>query len=452
MLDLTNRKRLRYVGVSAALALSVVAAAGCGSASSGESDNTNGGTSSGSASEKTKITLWDIQTGDLQTVIKDMVNGFNEKHPKIDAQVQFFENDPYKQKLQVAMGAHNAPDIFFGWGGGILKSYIDAGDVYDLTSEYDKDPSWKNKFLPSVMKPVTFGGKIYGVPNNYVQPVFMFYNKSLFKQYNLTPPKTWDDLMRDVSVFKQHGIIPIALGGKDKWPDLMWEEYLVDRIGGPQVFNDIAAGKANAWSNPAVLKANKMIQQLVDAGAFEPGFSSVGQNDGSATALLYTGKAAMYLMGSWEFSTMQTNNKAFTQSDLGWMPFPAVTGGKGDPNDIAGNPSNYYSIATDSKHKAAAVTFLKDAVLDDQTVKNFIKQGQVPPVAGIETELKNADNGNYMSFVYDLVKKAPNFQMSWDQALSPTEAQQLLTDLDKLFLKQMTPQQFSDDMNKYLHK
>lgn len=443
-------KRKRFGMAAAVLALTALAA-GCGTANSGASNTSTG--SSVSAAGKTKITLWDIQTGDLQTVVKDMVSGFDQKHPKIDAEVQFFENDPYKQKLQVAMGAHNPPDIFFGWGGGTLKSYIDAGDVYDLTSVLNQNPSWKNRFLPSVMKPVTFDGKIYGVPNNYVQPVFLFYNKSLFKQYNLTPPKTWDDLLKDVKVFKQHGVIPITLGAKDKWPDLMWEEYLVDRIGGPQVFNDIVAGKPNAWSNPAVIKANQMIQQLVDAGGFEPGFNSVGQNDGSSTALLYTGKAAMELMGSWEFSGILTNNKSFVENgNLGWMPFPAVTGGKGDPADIAGNPCNYYSIATDSKNKDAAVTFLKDAVLNDETVKNFIKQGQVPPVTGIESELKSADNGDYMTFVYDLVRNAPNFQMSWDQALPPTEAQQLLTDLDKLFLKQMTPQQFSADMNKYLQK
>jgi raffinose/stachyose/melibiose transport system substrate-binding protein len=441
---LKKRKYLGIAGLSVALAVGTVVS-GCGTGSSGNE-------SAGQQTEgKTKITIWDIQTGDLQKAVKQMSDDFNRTHPKIDSEVQFFENDPYKQKLQVAMGAHNPPDIFFGWGGGTLKSYIDAGDVYDLTSDFKKDSQWQKRFLPSVMKPVTFDEKIYGVPNNFVQPVFMFYNKKLFKQYNLTPPKTWDDLLKDVRVFKQHGVIPITIGGKDKWPDLMWEEYLVDRIGGPQVFNDILAGKPNAWSNPAVIKANTMIQQLVDAGAFEPGFSSVSFNDGEASALLYTGKAAMELMGSWEFSGILSNDKSFVENgDLGWFPFPTVSGGKGDPADIAGNPSNYYSIANDSKHKQAAVTFLHDAVLSDKAVRNFIKSGQVPPVTGIENELKNADHGDYLTFVYDLVKNAPNFQMSWDQALPPTEAQALLTDLDKLFLKQMTPQQFSQDMNQHL--
>ena len=69
------------------------------------------------------------------------------------------------------MGAHQPPDIFFGWGGGILKSYVDAGDVHDMTGALNADSSWKNRYLPSVMTGVTFNGKIYGVPNSGAQPV-----------------------------------------------------------------------------------------------------------------------------------------------------------------------------------------------------------------------------------------------------------------------------------------
>lgn len=380
-----------------------------------------------------------------------MVSRFDKSQSNIDVSAQFFENDPFKQKLQIAMGAHNAPDIWTGWGGGVLKSYIDAGDVYDLTSALNADPSWKNRFLPSVMKPVTFNGKIYGVPNDNVQPVFFFYNKQLFKKYNVSPPKTWKDLLADVKLFKSKNISPIALGGKDKWPDLMYEEYLVDRIGGPQAFDNVIAGKKGAWSNQAFIKANTMIQQLAKAGAFEPGFSSVSSNQGEDAALVYTGKAAMWLMGAWGFGNVLSNDKSFVdQKHLGFFAFPSVAGGKGNSQDIAGNPSNYYSITKSSKNPKAAVTFLKQAVLNKKNVQDWINIADVPPVQGIESQLSQSTYGNYMTFTYNLVKNAPNFQASWDQALSPAEAQELLTDLSKLFLNQMTPKQFSDDMNTYI--
>lgn len=408
-------------------------------------------TASARTNASASVNIWDIQTGAAQQVIKDMVSQFDKTHPSVNASVQWFQNGPFKQKLLIAMGAHNPPDVFTGWGGGILQSYVNAHDVYDLTSALNQDPKWKNMFLPSVMPPVTFHGHIYGIPNDNVQPVFMFYNKTIFKQYHLTPPKTLNQLQADIRVLNKNNVIPIALGGKDLWPDLMYEEYLVDRMGGPKPFDAVVAGKKNAWSNPAFIKANTIIQQLVKENAFESGFSSVSFDTGTSTALLYSGKAAMELMGSWEFSGVLSNDKSFIQQkDLGWFAFPSVPSGKGNAGDIAGNPSNYYSVSTASKNPQAAVTFLKDAVLNKQNADAWINIGSVPPVKGIEADLKKSPYGDYLSFTYDLVKHAPNFQASWDQALSPSEAQELLTDLGKLFLNQMTPAQLSQDMNTYI--
>jgi raffinose/stachyose/melibiose transport system substrate-binding protein len=323
----------------------------------------------------------------------------------------------------------------------------------DLTDELNGDPDWKNTYLKSVMPGVTFDGKVYGVPYNKIQPVTFNYNKRIFEKYHLSPPKTWQDLLDIVKTLRKHNVIPISLAGKNAWTELMFEEYLVDRIGGPQVFKDVLSGKEKAWSNPAFIKANTMIQQLVDAGAFEQGFSSVGYGSGAANALVYTDKAAMILMGSWNYASILSDKPDFINNGyLGWFAFPAVEGGSGDPRNIAGNLSNYYSVTKDSKHKDAAVQYLKDAVLNKKAVEGYISLGEVPPAKNIGSQLKDSKYSDWLTFNHELVKSAPNFQLSWDQALPPKEATQLLDDLSKLFLKEMTPQQFSKDMNQYLKK
>lgn len=406
-------------------------------------------TTGGSGGNKTTVTIWDIRTGADQQLVQSLTNDFNSKHSDIHAVLNFFQNDPYKQKLQVAMGAHNPPDIFFGWGGGILKSYIDAGDVYDLTSDLNADPSWKNKFLPSVLTSVTFNGKIYGIPINNTQPILFFYNKEIFKQNGLTPPQTWNDLLKIVGVLKQKNVIPIAVAGASKWTYLMYAEYLADRYGGPEAFNAVMANQKNAWSQDAFIKASTAIQQLVSAGAFGTSFSSVLADTNQDAALLYTGKAAMMLQGTWNFPVFQTNSPQFIQQGkLGWFGFPTVEGGKGDVKNLVGGPSNYYSIAKASKSPQSAVTYLKEAVLNDTDIKQLIALGEVPVVQGIDSQLASAKNSDWLQYVYQSVQKAPNFQLSWDQALPPQAASTLLTNLDQLFLKQITPQQFSDNMNK----
>src|SRR5579883_3297072 len=332
--------------------------------------------STGTGSSTSVIEVWDIRTGNEQKVVQAAAAAYNSLGKAAKVHVDFFENDPYKQKLQVAMGAKNPPDVFFGWGGGILKSYIDAGDVYDLTSALNADPSWKNKYLPAVMSGVTFDGKIYGVPNSGIQPVLFFYNKPIFDQYHLTPPQTWGELLQLISTLKQHNIIPIALAGGSQWPYLMYEEYLVDRYGGPGAFDAVLANQPGAWSQDAFIKTNTAIQDLVNMGAFGSSYASVSADTNQDAALLYTGKAAMMLQGNWNFSVIQTNNPQFIQSGkLGWFPFPAVEGGTGDPTNVAGNPCNYYSISKASKSPQSCITYLKSAVLGPDDVKKLIAMG-----------------------------------------------------------------------------
>ena len=408
-----------------------------------------GGGAATSGGSKSNIVIWDISTGSDQRLEQSLNTTFNNTHSSIHATIQYYENDPYKQKLQVAMGAGNPPDVFFGWGGGILKSYVDAGKVYDLTDALNSDPSWKNKFLPSVFPSVTFNGKIYGVPLNNTQPIVFFYNKDIFSKAGVTPPQTWNDLLNVVQALKGQGVTPIAVAGASTWTYLMYAEYLTDRYGGPGAFQSVLANQPNAWSNDAFINAFKAIQQLVDAGAFGSSFSSVSADTNADAALLYTGKAGMMLQGTWNFPVIKTNSPTFIQGNkLGWFNFPSVDGGKGDPANVVGGPSNYYSITQASKNPQAAITYLKDAVLNPTAVSQRIGLGEVPVVNGISQQLSSAQNSDWLTYVYNTVQKAPSFQLSWDQALGPTPAQAVLTNLSQLFLKQITPQQFADNMNK----
>jgi raffinose/stachyose/melibiose transport system substrate-binding protein len=229
----------------------------------------------------------------------------------------------------------------------------------------------------------------------------------------------------------------------------MYEEYLVDRYGGPSAFDAVLANQSGAWSQDAFIKANTTIQQLVTMGAFGSSFGSTIADTNQDAALVYTARAGMMLQGVWNFPVFQTNSPQLVQSgQLGWFPFPPVEGGAGDPKNIAGNPCNFYSIASADKSPQNAVTFLKDANLNDSEVKQFIGVGDIPPVQGLQSQLASAQNADWLQYNYQLVLNAPHFQLSWDQALLPGPAQTLLTNLSQLFLKQITPQQFSSNMNK----
>ncbi|MCI2415838.1 extracellular solute-binding protein [Saccharopolyspora sp. K220] len=433
-------KASRRTLLAAGFAVLLTGAAACGT--SGPQAGNNAGGGDGTAS------VW-ILNGVTQQAFRNSFDAWNNSHPDRRFGIQAFANDPYKQKIRTAVGAGDAPTLVYGWGGGVLKSYVDARSVDDLT-DLAADPALKDRFLPSIAAAGQVNGRTYALPNNGVKPVMVYYNKDLFARIGAQPPKTWGELMALVPRFQAAGIAPFTVGGQAKWPLLPWLAYLVDRIGGPEVLNNVVANKPGAWSDPAVLEATRKIQQLVNAGGFVKGFSSISADSGADVALLYTGKAAMSLGLPATYQTIQTADPDFiTAGKLGYVPFPAVEGGKGDPANVVGNPTNFWSIAASAteQEKQVARDYIKSNLLNDQYAADLLAVGNVPPVAGIEDEIAKSSDPQYFGTVYELAAKAPNFQLSLDQALSPAQGDALLTNLQQIFLGQISPEEFAANMN-----
>src|SRR6185437_1826521 len=190
-----------------------------------------------------------------EAIRRASVDRFNKANPNSKIKPTTFQNDAYKAKIKTAIGAGQAPTIIWGWGGGGLKTYVAANQVEDLTSWFAQNPDVKDRLFPSSFGAATVDGKIYAMPCETVQPIVLYYNKKLFEQIGVTPPQSWGDVMDLVPKFNAKGIAPFSLGGQSRWTEMMWLEFLFDRIGGPEVFEAAYNGEPNAWSNPAALDA-----------------------------------------------------------------------------------------------------------------------------------------------------------------------------------------------------
>lgn len=429
---------LRTPAIRGAVAFAVTASAALGLAACG----TSGPSTTSSAKG---LTMWALND---QTILKESVDAYNKDHPAEKITLRLFANDDYKQKLRVAFGANQAPDIFFSWGGGALNDYVKAGKVDTLKASDVRS----DRFTPSVMQSATFDGKVYGVPANGLAPVVLYYNKKVLADAGVEPPKTYADLLAAVKKLKAKDVVPMSLAANSKWPTLMYLEYLLDRQGGSDVFTKIASGDASAWKDPSVAQANQYLQDLSKAGAFGDNASSVSYDQGASTALLYTGKAAMEVMGTWEYANIAKAAPGFlAKGDLGYTAFPTLPGGAGKANSIVGNPSNFLSLNSGTKNKSAALTYFNDYVLNDSQIDAYLAAGSVPPVNGLESKLtavKSSSDKAWLTFVYGLVQNAPSFQLSWDQALPSDQADPLLTNTDKSLLRQISPAEFGTNMSK----
>jgi xylobiose transport system substrate-binding protein len=247
---------------------------------------------------------------------------------------------------------------------------------------------------------------------------------------------------------KAAGVQPIALAGSQAWTELMYLEYLVERNGGPEVFQAIVDGTPGAWSDPAVITSLQQIRDLVDRGAFGTNFAAVNYDNQGSQALLTSGRAAMELMGSWEVTSLNDNFPDFLDAGLlGWADFPAVEGGTGDPSVIVGNPSNFYSVSAQSSDVAAATEFLLTRMTDPAYIQGMIDVGQVPAVSGLDEQVSTGEFADFNAYSYAQVQNAPTFTQSWDQALPADVAQAMLTNLSRVFLGELSPEGFGTEMD-----
>lgn len=358
------------------------------------------------------------------------------------ATLQTIPGADYQTKLQTIMSTSSAPAVFFNWGGGSILQFQKAGLLEPLNSMMASNPKLKSSFLPSILNAAKIGGNYYGIPMRGTQPVFLFYNKSVLKADKIAVPKTWAQFLAAIKTLKKDGTdTPIALGGADQWPTLMWYEYLYDRVAGPSLVTDALAGQKSLWASAASKKALAYLKQLVETGAFgvDKSWDSVYFTKNQTAAMIQTGESAFELMGSWDYSTIQSQlddgstsaaaQKAAAVKEnalLGYTAFPSIPGGKGNLNDIAGNTENYYSVTKAGyAHNPGIADFLA-VMYTPGFVKKELAIGNLTTTTNT-LSLISGPTSAYLKWQYNLVHKAPAFQLSWDQAWPQTDSNTIHT-------------------------
>jgi raffinose/stachyose/melibiose transport system substrate-binding protein len=295
------------------------------------------------AQAQTVVTYLNIASipGEVQ-LMKDAVAEYEAANPGVKIELPFLENEAFKAKLTTLLQSNEAPDIFHSWGGGVFYEQAKAGvlrPVDDVLSQAAKDEEGS----AGVAAFTAPDGHIYGVARD-VAEVVLWYNKALFAQAGVDPASlaTWDGFLAAVQKLKDAGITPLALGAKDKWPAHFWWSKLVVRLAGQDGFNAAAAGQGDGFAGEDFVKAGQYFLQLAALNPWQEGFQAASYGD--ASGIFGDGKAAMHLMGDWDYGAMKDNSaskQGIPDDQLGILPFPTIEGGHGDPTDTLGGLSGY---------------------------------------------------------------------------------------------------------------
>ncbi len=391
------------LAVTAAVALT----AGCG--------GSDGASKDGSVT----LTWWHNGTADpAHTAWQEVADAYHAAHPKVSFKINPMQNEQFQTKVPLALQSNDPPDLYQQWGGGAEATQVKSGRLMDLT---DAVSGWKDQ-LGNAAAGWQVDGKQYGVPFD-LHVVGFWYRKDLFAKAGITaPPATMDDLNAAVSKLKAAGITPIALGGKDKWPDAFYWAYFAIRECSTDTLKN--AVKKLDMGDECFRKAGEDLASFLDTKPFQNGFlgTPAQQGAGSSAGQVANGKAAMELQGDWEMAVMPslTSDKDFA-SKLGWFPFPTIDGGDGEPGAALGGGDGFSCTVEATSACADFLKYVTSTEVQTKLVKSSTATLPVNP------EANAAVSDPTLKQVLEILQKAPYIQTYFDQAL-PTSVGQALND------------------------
>ncbi len=388
----------------------------------------------------TTLTFWHIMNyAGPREVIAAAVRRFEQANPDVGVRVETFENDAYKTKLAVEMAGGTPPDVFFTWGGGGLAELAAADRVVDLTPALEEG-GWRDRVLPAALRLCTVNDRAYAVPLD-LSCVVLWYNTELFARHNLTPPATLDELVAACARLKEQRVTPFALGNMQQWPGAFYFVYTALREGGTAVFFDAAARQPGiGFEAPAFVEAGRRLQQFAQAGFFPTGCNGI--DDGQARTQFLSGKAAMYLMGTWLVARIKTETPDFL-AKLDCLPFPAAPNGKGDPTTVVGGVNCAFAVSSGCRTPDKAIALLR-FLTDEETVKGWCDAGRIPALRADEQTLAPLPAPTRKAL--DYLTASPVLQPYYDQFLPPRLAEMHKKTTQELLAGTLTPEQAAKRM------
>ncbi len=422
------RSTRKYAALATAAAAALALAA-CSSSSPGSSSASGGG--SGKSGPVT-LTWWNNATANpLKGVYLAAIKAYHASHPNVTITDVPIQNEQFTTKMPLALQSDDPPDIFQQWGGGQEATQIKSGKLEDLSKAVSG--------LIHQLGPAAAGwqvnGQQYGIPYD-LHMVGFWYRKDLFAKAGISgPPATLAQLDTDVTKLKAARIVPIAVGSKDRWPDAFYWDYFAVRECSITTLK--TAVKAISANYPCFMKAGDDLKTFMATKPFQTGFlgtpAQVGA--GSSAGMVANGKAAMELQGDWDPGVMSAlaTSKSF-MSNLGWFPFPAVSGAPGSGTALLGGGDGF-SCTTTAPEPACAnfLTYLDSQPVQEKLVSTADVGLPANPAAAPALTLPSEKQ------ILQLSQQAPYVQNYFDIAYPTNVGQALDNAVADFFAGQGSP-------------
>ncbi len=371
------------------------------------------------AQDKVVLTMWHGHP-EWKNAVEAILARYEEQNPNIDIQLEEIPGQSLIARLNTALAAGEAPDLFALRLGPAVAAAGEAGQIIDLTDKVDI-----SGMTEAAQSAARYDGKIWSVPIFGSYTVGLYYHKEIFDENGVTPPANKTEFMEVCRKLQDSGVTPMIAPAQDGVIPAFLYMMMASSVLGADGFEEVRAG-TRRLDDPDVVEAARFLQDIYPC--FADGSLGTAYTEGKALFALEQG--AMLEGGSADYAGfLQTNPNI----DVGVVPFPAVDGGT--PATVTGMQDTF-SVNSESEHPDEAIAFIQwmiqpeaaQMVADTITLSNTV--GVSPSDNPVMKEMVEASLSNDVRVFYEFPETGDVFAAIQENAAS-------------LFLGEITPEEFS---------
>ncbi|MET9431378.1 ABC transporter substrate-binding protein [Streptomyces sp. NPDC003036] len=295
-----------------------------------------------------------VWSGAEQKNFQKVLDAFTEK---TGAKTQFTSTgDNVSTVVGSKIEGGNAPDVVMVPQVGVLRQFAEEKWLTPLSPATVK--SVDANYAPVWKEYGSVDGKLYGLYFKAAHKSTVWYSPDAFEQAGVTPPKTYEEMLKAGQAVSDSGLPAFAVAGEDGWTLTDWFENIYLSQAGPEKYDQLARHEIK-WTDPTVVKA------LTTLGALFSDKKLIAGGQKGALATDFPGsvekvfgpepEAGMVYEGDFVAGIAKDQFGKKIGEDARFFPFPAVAGGKAPV--VSGGDAAV--VLKDGKNQKAAMAFLE---------------------------------------------------------------------------------------------